>query len=1225
MICIYEAECKDFSNNGIGLLLPQSCTVTETLNGEYELTLVHPLDSDGRWMRLAEGRILRVPVPASMTPQMKLIQLSAGTPIYCVSTSGSKVRLHSEPSSDGKSLKKYRNKTEVILLSKSNEDWYEVTTPDGKRGYMEAKYLTYVRTDPTTDTATNEVVEQAQLRDQPFRIYRVVPDLEKVTVYARHIFYDLMENMVQQYKATNTDTGARVMQTLSEKCLSKHDFTFYSDLESTADGFVLENVNPAESILGDDGIASAYGGELARDWFDVYLVQRVGSDTGVQIREKKNLTGITYDLDVSNVVTRIMPTGEDVDGELLYLPELYVDSPKINDYPAPKWIHLEVSDAKEVKSGDDKKTKEQCYEEMRKAAQDEFDEGCDLPTITLKVDLVNCADTEEYKQYAALSNIFIGDSVRVMAPRIGVEVSMRMTQYTYDCLTRKYTAVTLGTVAEALEGNTITSRQIPTGSITGAKLVNGAVGSSKLAVNSIQTRHIAAEVITAEKIVAGAITADKIQAGAVTADKIQAGAITADKIKANSITGDKIAANTITAINIAGKTITADQLIAGLITADCGLIATGAIQTAQIADGSITAAKIVSLDADVITSGTIKADRLLIAGDDGLIYKINATSAGLTASQLTEEQYKNQINGTVIVANSITAAQIAAETITGNKIAANTITAANINVSSLFASEAFISLLRTSRIVDDKSIEMIVGDVEQNAEDIIASRSFSGDTPPTGNLPEGKIWVDTSENPSVIRRWLGLDVTTDAEYSGSGNGKAVETPNGTTAFDQIQQNLAANQNGSGDPTPDNIRWINPGRAKAILTRAGENLIGFDDGTKVSNGVSCVFSDHKISASGACTESWVDLTDHAKVGIQKNKAYTVTFDKAIGYTAVLRLAASSTAELNGYQDVYIYAGDTHASFTADADYSYARIYIGTTTGAEISISDLNVSLTAGSEARNIAYSGESFTLDLGQTVASGTLEWTTGKLVIDKKMLQLDGVTSKVILSSTISKGNIFRVDIPGIKHAESASAVGEVACSHYIATTGNKLYSGTQGVSVSAASDFIQIFDTTRSGMTADEYNSYLAAQYAAGTPVQILYALAEPEEVQLSVLDIRPISGEVNTLSVADGTLTVNYTASGWETVSSLEELNNGLNEALRIANAAVSQEEFQRIVRTDAEGLHVGDNLTDYEVLIDSASVNVVASGKKVSSFSTNFIRLDNMQIRKVRGGLAISVYNG
>ena len=90
---------------------------------------------------------------------------------------------------------------------------------------------------------------------------------------------------------------------------------------------------------------------------------------------------------------------------------------------------------------------------MRKAAQAEFDTGCDLPTVTLKVDFVNCSDAEEYRQYAALTDIFLGDSVRVVARRIGVEVSMRMTQYTYDCLTRKYTSVTLGTAADTLEGS----------------------------------------------------------------------------------------------------------------------------------------------------------------------------------------------------------------------------------------------------------------------------------------------------------------------------------------------------------------------------------------------------------------------------------------------------------------------------------------------------------------------------------------------------------------------------------------------------------------------------------------------------------------------------------------------------------------------------------------------------------------------------------------------------
>ena len=45
MICVYPADCTDFSTNGNGTLAPLSAEVTETLNGEYELTLVVSLRS----------------------------------------------------------------------------------------------------------------------------------------------------------------------------------------------------------------------------------------------------------------------------------------------------------------------------------------------------------------------------------------------------------------------------------------------------------------------------------------------------------------------------------------------------------------------------------------------------------------------------------------------------------------------------------------------------------------------------------------------------------------------------------------------------------------------------------------------------------------------------------------------------------------------------------------------------------------------------------------------------------------------------------------------------------------------------------------------------------------------------------------------------------------------------------------------------------------------------
>ena len=166
---------------------------------------------------------------------------------------------------------------------------------------------------------------------------------------------------------------------------------------------------------------------------------------------RKNLTGISYDVDETDVVTRIMPTGEDADGNILYLPELYIDSPNIGAYTHPKWIHLAASEAKRWRKARTKALTA-CYAGHARGGKAEYEKGCDLPTVTLKVDFVNCADTEEYRQYAFLQNIFLGDSVRVVARRIGVEVSMRMTQYTYDCLTQKYTSVTLGTAADTLEG-----------------------------------------------------------------------------------------------------------------------------------------------------------------------------------------------------------------------------------------------------------------------------------------------------------------------------------------------------------------------------------------------------------------------------------------------------------------------------------------------------------------------------------------------------------------------------------------------------------------------------------------------------------------------------------------------------------------------------------------------------------------------------------------------------
>ena len=721
-----------------------SCIVTETLNGEYELTLEHPTDDYARVSLINVGNIIRAPVPAAMTPQLS--QMTGGTQIYRVSTVRDPLRLRSGTGTSYRILGKYPKGTEVIVLSTDDPSWYEVSCPDGKRGYMASQYLTYVRTESDLSQATDDVIESSQLRDQPFRIYRVVPELDRITVYARHIFYDLMDNMIKRYAPSPSASGAAVVQGICASCESAHEFTFYSDLgapvvepdesETEDDEFAYENVNPVEALLGDDGVTSRYAGELTRDWYDVYVLKRVGQDTDVQIRAGKNLLGISYDVDATNVVTRIMPTGEDKDGNILYLPELYMDSPHLLSYPSPKWYHLDVAEAREVESGDDKKTQAQCYEAMRKAAQAEYDNGCDLPKVTLDVDFIDLADTEEYRQYSFLQRIYLGDRVKVIAPRIGVEVTMRMTQYTYDCLMRKYMQLTLGTADDALSGSTITAGQIPNGTITGGMLApgsvgtgnllpgavgsgniqNGAVGSLQIGMAAIQTAHIETAAITSALIANAAIQTAHIADAAITNAQIANATITAAQIAQATITAAQIANAAIGTAQIADAAVTAAKIAFATITsaqiaeATIGTahIADLAVTTAKIADAAITSAKIANAaigSAQIDEASITNAHIALLAVDEA-----NIANAAISEAKIREAA----ISTAKIQDLAVTAAKIANATITNAQIANATIGTAQIALGAITTALIEQGAVGTAQIADGSITDAKIVELSAN-------------------------------------------------------------------------------------------------------------------------------------------------------------------------------------------------------------------------------------------------------------------------------------------------------------------------------------------------------------------------------------------------------------------------------------------------------------------------------------------------------------------------------
>ena len=85
----------------------------------------------------------------------------------------------------------------------------------------------------------------------------------------------------------------------------------------------------------------------------------------------------------------------------------------------------------------------------------------------------------------------------------------------------------------------------------------------------------------------------------------------------------------------------------------------GLIKDVTVGDGIVTGELVgVTIKGDLIEGGTVVADKLVIRGEDGLYYKLNSLIDGITAEQLSTEEYQNGLHGESIIANTITAEKI---------------------------------------------------------------------------------------------------------------------------------------------------------------------------------------------------------------------------------------------------------------------------------------------------------------------------------------------------------------------------------------------------------------------------------------------------------------------------------------------------------------------------------------------------------------------------------------
>ena len=283
---------------------------------------------------------------------------------------------------------------------------------------------------------------------QPFRIYRITRPMNGiVTIYARHVSYDLAGIPVGVFDANNAQSA---MQGLKNNSLVANPFLFETTMPTVAN-FSCQYPQPCRNLLGgqEGSILDVYGGEYEWDEWTVHLQSRRGSDNGVRITYGKNLIDIEQDENIANLKTGIIPYWINSEtGEVIY------SSPQIIQAPG----EFNFSSVVPVDFGEQFES-QPTPQELAEAGQEYItDNKIGVPTVSIDLSFAQLEQYSLYESTEALERVRIGDTVHVFFAQLGINVSSRVVETNYDPILNRYNSVSVGSVRADIAG-TIADQQ----------------------------------------------------------------------------------------------------------------------------------------------------------------------------------------------------------------------------------------------------------------------------------------------------------------------------------------------------------------------------------------------------------------------------------------------------------------------------------------------------------------------------------------------------------------------------------------------------------------------------------------------------------------------------------------------------------------------------------------------------------------------------------------------
>ena len=340
------------------------------------------------------------------------------------------------------------------------------------------------------------------------------------------------------------------------------------------------------------------------------------------------------------------------------------------------------------------------------------------------------------------------------------------------------------------------------------------------------------------------------------------------------------------------------------------------------------------------------------------------------------------------------------------------------------------------------------------------------------------------------------------------------------------------QEGSGEPSPDNVRPIK-GRDSVTVERCGENLLNIKPFNKDTyKGITYEYvPDSGIHISGTATTA-VDSPTFAVGHLPPGKYY--------GLDAGACLAASIVVQRNG-SGLWLNAKGVFEILAGDTiKYWYMIVTNGTTVDKTV-----YPYIVPGTTAPTTyaPYTGQTATLTLPRTIYGGTMDAVTGEGQETWKLLTLDGTESWNTWGLNANNPAVTGFYTYDIKDYDNINTKG--ICSHS-AATGQDVWGGRAAgigfASVGSTPYFIYSIPTSllpdiSAGHEVATFKAYLASQFAAGTPVQVCYKLAEPVPFTATGAQPIPALSGVNTVLTDADSATVTGRADPIKRIIDLED----------------------------------------------------------------------------------------